>query len=217
LALVGCAGTTADREQNTPEPATAPTPEQAAGVGAPTGDGEPIDSEGQVPFYARFGADEMFDDGGMTVVVFYRPPECIPAEFNLMNFFDMPGEAGPGAMACNPPTVDGTELWAGEPGSGPAPLVATLTGNGDVPIWFVDNDELDAAIADGAITIGEMSELPSLMRGSASAYDELLHPSQSNEVSLVRFTAEGTLEDGRSFLVAADYEGGRGATTITLE
>jgi hypothetical protein len=214
LALAGCGGTGAGETSSAEDAGAAPPLQEAAEAPA---EGVSIDNEGQVPFYARFGGDEMFDDGDLTVIIFYRPPDCIPADFNLMQFFDMPGEESPGAMGCNPPTMDGMETWAGEPGSGPAPLVATMNGNGDVPVWFVENAELDAAIEDGSITIGELSALASLVKGSAADYEELLHPSQSNEVPVVRFSAAGALDDGRAFTVAADYEGGVGDTTITIE
>lgn len=166
-------------------------------------DGEPvvIDSGGEVPFYARFGENETFGDGEWTVIVFYRSPDCIPAEFNLNQFFDFPSESGPGAFGCSPPTTAGIETWENGPEEDPAPLIAETTGRGAVPVWFIAAPEMKAAMADGEVTIGELVELPSRLVGTASTYEELLHPGQSNEQSLVQFVAEGTLDDGGTFTV----------------
>ena len=62
-----------------------------------------IEANGEVPFYARFGENETFSNGEWTVIVFYRSPDCIPADFNLNQFFHFPGDSGPGAFACTPP------------------------------------------------------------------------------------------------------------------
>jgi hypothetical protein len=57
-----------------------------------------VDNEGETPFYARFGTNGTFSDGDRTVIIFYRPPGCIPADFNMIDFFDLPDESGPGAF-----------------------------------------------------------------------------------------------------------------------
>lgn len=176
-------------------------------------EGEPIrvESGGEVPFYARFGENETFSDGEWAVIVFYRPPECIPADFNLVQFFHFPGENDPGAFGCAPPTTTGVETWQNGPDVDPAPLVAEVTGRGAVPVWFVAAPELETALADGEVTIGELAELPALLTGTAATYNELLHPSQSNENPLIQFTAAGVLDNGGPFAVdvsqgAADVE-----------
>jgi hypothetical protein len=175
--------------------------------------GEPIrvEGNGEVPFYARFGENETFSDGEWAVIVFYRPPECIPADFNLNQFFHFPGENDPGAFGCTPPTTTGIETWQNGPDVDPAPLVAEVTGRGAVPVWFIAAPELETALADGEVTIGELAGLPSLQTGTAATYSELLHPSQSNESPLIQFVATGVLEDGGAFTVdvsqgAADVE-----------
>jgi len=164
-----------------------------------------IESNGEVPFYARFGENETFSDGEWTVIVFYRSPDCIPADFNLNQFFHFPGNDGPGAFACAPPTTTSVEYWANGPQTDPAPLIAEMTGRGAVPVWFIAQAEVEAAMADGVVTIGELAELPSLLKGEAASYTELLHPGQSNPQALIQFKAEGTLEDGRSFMVDVSY------------
>jgi hypothetical protein len=177
---------------------------------------ERVDNNGQVPFYARFGQNEIFDDGETAVIVFYRPPSCIPADFNMMAFFHFPGPTGPGAFACNPPTTDGFEIWEGAPGEGPAPKQAKLTGNGAVPVWFFAWSDLEPLVNSGVVTIGDLEAL-SPLRGSATIYDETLHPSQSNANSLVKITAKGNLEGGGSFRVNISYRNGVGNTIIDLD
>ena len=155
-----------------------------------------VESNGEVPFYARFGENETFSDGKHAVIVFYRLPECIPAEFNLNEFFHFPGESGPGALGCTPPTTTGIETWQNGPEVDPAPLMAEVAGRGAVPVWFVAAPELEAAMADGVVTIGELAALPSLLTGTADTYSELLYPSQTNAAPLIQFMATGALDDG---------------------
>jgi hypothetical protein len=176
-----------------------------------------IEANGEVPFYARFGENETFSDGEWAVIVFYRSPDCIPADFNLNEFFHFPGNDGPGAFACAPPTTTSIEYWANGPQTDPAPLKAETTGRGAVPVWFFALAEVEAALADGVVTIGELAESPSLLRGEAASYTELLHPGQSNAQSLVQFRAEGTLEDGRSFMVDVSYGAPDVADHTTIE
>ena len=168
---------------------------------------EPIrmDANGEVPFYARFGENETFSDGEWTVIVFYRSPECIPPDFNLNQFFHFPSEGNPGAFACAPPTTTSIEYWANGPETDPAPLIAEMTGRGAVPVWFVAQAEVEQAMADGMVTVGELAASPSRLVGEAETYTELLHPSQTNAQTLIQFKAEGALEDGRSFLVDVSY------------
>jgi hypothetical protein len=164
-----------------------------------------MEANGEVPFYARFGENETFSDGEWTVIVFYRSPDCIPADFNLNQFFHFPSESSPGAFACAPPTTTSVEYWANGPETDPAPLIAEMTGRGAVPLWFIPQEDVENAMEDGMVTIGELAESPSRLTGEAVTYTELLHPSQTNEQSLIQFNAEGALEDGRSFMVAVSY------------
>jgi hypothetical protein len=176
-----------------------------------------VDNEGETPFYARFGTNETFSDGDRTVIIFYRPPGCIPADFNMMDFFDLPDESGPGAFGCQPTTTDGYEMWEGEPGSGPAPLRVWLRGRGAVPVWFVNTAELQALIDDdGVVTITDLESL-SPLKGIAGKYYEVLHPSQSNEKPLIIFRAEGELQGGGSFWARASIIDGEGPTRIHID
>ncbi len=160
-----------------------------------------LEANGEVPFYARFGENETFANGEWAVVIFYRSPDCIPADFNLNQFFHFPDENGPGAFGCAPPTATSVELWANSPETDPAPLVAEMTGRGAVPVWFFAQADIETALADGVVTIGELAAIPSRRVGTAVTYTELLHPGQSNAQPLIQFAAEGTLEDGDCFTV----------------
>jgi hypothetical protein len=153
---------------------------------------------GDVPFYARINAiaspAEIYDDGEWVAIAFYRPPSCVRAGFNLLDFFDVPG-----AFACGPPTTDGFTIWRNGPQVDPAPIHGSLRGRGAVPVWFVPSATLAAGVADGVLTIGELAAMPSLLRGSASFFHETLHPTQAANHPMLRIVASGTLEDGRRF------------------
>jgi hypothetical protein len=178
-----------------------------------------LETGGQVPFYARFGTNETFHDGQWAVIVFYRPPGCIPAGFNLMHFFDFPGPTGPGAFGCNPPTTDSFEIWENGPGVDAGPYQAVLHGRGAVPVWFVAWAELEPAMADGEVTIGELAGLPSLRTGTASNYHEMLQPSQAAKNPMLTFSGSGALDDGGSFAIHAvkNTAAGQGLVQIRLD
>ena len=141
-----------------------------------------------LPYYARIPTGT----GEWTPVIFYRPADCIPENFNLLNFFDPPR-----AFGCGPMTVDGFAIWETGPGLDPAPMQANLRGLGAVPIWFVRTEDYLAAREDGVVTIGELEALDPLM-GVASRFTQTLHPEGANNNVLV-INATGTLQGGRSF------------------
>jgi len=147
---------------------------------------------GDVPYYALINPLDLYHTDEWAVIVFYRPPDCVPDEFNLLEFFTV------AAFECTPPTTDGFLIWAGEPGLS-TPIQSQLHGLGAVPVWFVAWPELEAAIADGSLTMPELEALPSLLIGSASFYNETTHPLGGAVVPMVNFVADGTLADGRSF------------------
>lgn len=145
------------------------------------------------PFYARL----IFDIAGteeQSAVVFYRDPACIPANFNLLQFFDIPR-----AFGC-PLTVEGFVIWRnGPPPVDQAPMQQKLFGTGAVPVWFVSTSDLEAAVADGVLTIGELGALPSLVVGTATFFHETLHPTEGATRGMIELNARGTLLDGRTF------------------
>ena len=155
------------------------------------------------PFYARVlssvrGAEEV------SAVVFYRDPACIPDDFNLLQFFDVPR-----AFGCQL-TVEGFVVWKnGPPPQDQAPIQQELFEAPSVPVWFVATSELSAAVADGSLTIDELAALPSLVVGSASSFHETLHPTQGARIPMIQINATGSLAEGGTFElrgVAAVYE-----------
>jgi hypothetical protein len=223
LVLAGCGPRSAEGASAGIRPTegapTQTTGAPAASTPAPSAGSEPvvIESGGEVPFYARFGENETFDNGEWTAIVFYRPPECIPADFDLNRFFHFPGENDPGAFACAPPTTTSVETWQTGPQTDPAPLISKMTGRGAVPVWFVLNTEMGPVQADGAVTIGELAGLPSRLVGAAETYSELLHPTQSNSKPLIQFSAEGTLADGRAFTLEVSKGAPDVADHVTID
>lgn len=151
------------------------------------------------PFYARLEiptVDPVLipSDGEWAALVLYRQRQCIPESFNLLSVFDVPA-----AFDCPLGNFAGYEVYANAPDVDPAPTYSRLTGSGPVSIWFVRLEEFQQAAADGNVTIVDFEEMPSLRMGSASFYDELLRPSQSNPEILLHLNAHGSFEDGGGF------------------
>jgi hypothetical protein len=150
---------------------------------------------GDLPCYARIGRGEIYHTDEWAAIVFYRPPEYVPGDFNLLDFYDF-------AAVGKPTTTDGFIIWESEPWFS-APIQINLHGLGAVPVWFVRWPELQGAIADDMLTMSELGALESLLTGSASFYKETLHPDGGARVPMIEFVAYGTLEDGQSFKVHA--------------
>jgi hypothetical protein len=180
---------------------------------APAGDAEYNQSQGLVrttwpsandpglPYYARIEAQQIFAVDGWAVIPFYRDPACIPANFNLLAFFDVPA-----AFGC-PLTVQGFNLWHGEPFAD-APKIIQVQGMGAVPFWFIPAGAVLDAVADDVLTIGELAALPGRIVGYASQFHETLHPTGGHPNPKIIQTAHGTLEDGRRFQFHITLTGG---------
>lgn len=173
----------------------------AAGAGAAVRTSWPSPEDPGPPFYVRLepSASPVPMDNGWAALVFYRDPDCIPADFNLLEFFDAPA-----AFAC-PVVMSGSSVWAVAPFVG-SPRVATQQGNA-VPVWFLPADAMLAALADGHITIGKIAAIPGRMEGVASKFNEVLHPHPlpphlgggGHPNPGIVINAQGRLADGRSF------------------
>lgn len=156
---------------------------------------EPADSvrtEGFIiPVYANG-----FEGEDEAVVVFYRPVECVPAEFNLASFRHEPTGDDPGALACEPPTVDAVQIWPEEPGPTVQVISAEFIGEGSVPVWFIPMDAYRDALSDGIVTIGDLDSLES-RRGVADEFHEFVR----NDLSGGSVELRGQLDDGTTFQV----------------
>jgi hypothetical protein len=162
---------------------------------------------GDLPLYARIEHGNALNDGKWAFVVFYRPPECVPPDFNLLDLFDWEG-----AWGCLPVTTDGFFVMHKDL---PGPIQQKLHGLGAVPVWFVKVHEIEAAMADEVLTIGELGALPSLARGSAAFYEEILHPSFLAKVAQLQLNGSGLLENGLAFRVHASATE-RGGYTVRV-
>ncbi|HEX6229459.1 MAG TPA: hypothetical protein VFZ41_08385 [Solirubrobacterales bacterium] len=153
-----------------------------------------------IPAYARINdfPPHVLHDGEWAAIYFYRDPSCVPADFNLLTFFDF------GAFGC-PLEVKGFDLWEAEPLSTP-PKIIISRGTGAVPVWFVPVGVVDQAMQDGELTIGELAGLEGLLAGSADQFNETHHVLPSPPLGggghpnpKIITNAHGQLEDGRRF------------------
>jgi hypothetical protein len=170
------------------------------------------------PLYANFAADFVPSDDGTVAIAFYRQPSCIPAGFNLLVQFDAPA-----AFGCQL-TVEG-KVWWHDPATDPFPFQVRIGGLGAVPIYFVDENELAAAAADGVLTIGELQALPSLLIGVAEGFEQVIHNSnqapgageQQTSKGHEVLTAQGTItQSGLPFFVhyAEEFDPNTGIHTF---
>lgn len=148
------------------------------------------------PFYARATVilNQLFRDDGWLAVPFYRPPDCVPDDFDLLGLFDFPGPGGPGAFAC-PLLPEGFLLTEPDAPPGRFPRHVVLEGSG-TPVWFVPWEGFQEAAEDGEVTMGELELLEPLV-GTTRRYRETLRPREGDH--LIVIDATGTLEDGRTF------------------
>ena len=114
-------------------------------------------------FYQSGGPIGSLQDGEWVAIPFWRPPDLIPDDFNLLDTFD------PGAIGL-PLLVEGF-LRLRESG----PPAWEARGLGELPFWFVSVSDFEAAAADGELTIVELSALASLVTGTADFYQEQNH------------------------------------------
>ena len=147
-----------------------------------------------LPFYARIESGLIHTDGEWAAIPFYRPPQCVRANFNLLNFFDVPA-----AFGCNAaePYLEGFGIFKGAPA--PIQSKLQLVAGREMPIWFVEWAELEPAVTDNILTIGELAALPSLIEGWATFYTETLHPFGVAQQTMFSAQAFGYLEDDRAF------------------
>lgn len=148
------------------------------------------------PFYARIERGLVLQTDEWVAIAFYRDPECVPASFNLRDFFD---SNFPAVFSCSL-TVHGFEVWS-DPANDDGPRQSKLRGNGAVPVWFVSVEDYQAALP--GLTMTELLSMPSLMQGVATDFEETLHPLGIAQQSMLQIVATGELPDGRTFQFVA--------------
>jgi len=153
---------------------------------------------GGVPAYARIetvdGHVFAHNDGTWAAITFYRPPACVPADFNLLEFFDFQR-----AFGCTL-TVEGFEIWRNGPWAGDAGPIQTVSfGLGEVPVWFVTVSDLQDKVDDGVLTVAELEACASLRQGVASYFKETLHPAGVARQTKLEIVARGALPGGGTF------------------
>lgn len=197
--------TGAQAPQDSPPTAFAegPPPTALAGSGGLVRLSIPDEDPGP-PMYARVTTiiNQTFHDGDLLAIPFYRPPACVPQDFNLLDLFDMPGPGGPGAFAC-PLLTRGFLLIEPDAPLGTFPRQAVMT-DGDVPFWFVDWETFQGEMADGVVTMADLEAMAPL-KGVSTRYHETLRPREEDHLIVIR--ANGTLEDGRSFTFHVTHRG----------
>ena len=154
------------------------------------------------PIYANISAEYLPHTDDLAVVFFYRLPACVPEDFNLLEYLDFtpafPG--GPPRPFLCELQIQGTAFWHSR--DDPAPALQFFYELNAVPTWFVAWSELEAATADGVLTISELAALPSLQVGETTSFLETIRngvPAERGGSEEV--VATGTLLDGRSFVV----------------
>jgi hypothetical protein len=203
LILLGLSLAVAACERTTTAPPDVMHAGEAASLSQAAGQGLvrttfPSAEDPGIPFYARIYDDYIAIVDGWAVVSFYRDPGCVPADFNLLAFFDVPA-----AFGC-PHTVEGFSLWHGAPFAG-SPKIVQTQGTGAVPYWFIPAEAVLEVIQDGVLTIGELAALPGRLVGHASHFTETLHPDPDpvggggHPIDKLIQNAHGTLTDGRRF------------------
>jgi hypothetical protein len=164
----------------------------------------------QPPFYARIEADPsaglaqgIFHNDQWAAIPFYRDPACVPADFNLLQLVDLTPDPvyGLRPFGCAL-AVEGFELWQNGPSIDPAPIHSRLRAIDAVEIWFVSWPALSLEVQDGQLTIGELSSMPSLRRGTATLFSETLHPAIGpSKADNIALEALGYTDDGARFLL----------------
>ena len=151
------------------------------------------------PVYARVERPSLIHTPMLAAILFYRDPACVPETFNLLDGVDLEGFPGPSPRAFRCPlTIDGFQLWTTYPIPGPPNNVFTR-GTGAVPVWFVAWSELEAAIADDKLIIGELRSMRSLQIGHAIHFEETNYLAADARTLAIRGVATGDMLDGRSF------------------
>jgi hypothetical protein len=165
-----------------------------------------------IPAYARVArvVDQFYHADGWLAIPFFRDPDCVPDDFDLLGLFHFPGPDGPGAFGCALRHHGRYYVEAGSP-EGTFPKLYVSEGD-DVPFWFVPWDRFQAAMADGAVTMPQLRAM-NPRRGTATTFHERVQPRLDEHVVVT--DAVGVLEDGTPFQFHVTHVGDR-TTAIRL-
>lgn len=179
----------------------------------------PVVSPG-IPAYARLellipGFDVPHDKH-WAAVVFYRNPDCVPPDFDLGQFFDLPRPGSLGAFACEL-LVEGHEIWRNGPSKDLGPIyVRTRNATARLPIWFVKWSDLRPLLDSGKVYIWQIRNLPSLVRGEARWFEEALYPNGAASDPGLTMKAAGRLENGGKFLLSWHFQASTNADEVVI-
>ena len=152
--------------------------------------------------------EEIHHNDEWAAIPFYRDPESVPEDFNLLEFFRLPPINGGSGFPADRRRCRVLGRVPPTPESKQAPTSLKYNGLGAVPIWFVSWPELQQAVADGQLTVPDLSSMQP-RKGTASFYTENLYPAESADVPGYIAFASGFLEDGTGFKfhsAVANYE-----------
>jgi hypothetical protein len=147
------------------------------------------------PYYAVSGNGGFIPHtDAWAAIPFERSLNCVPSGANLL-------QVSFAAFGCAL-TVSGHAHWENGPTVDLAPRQTDLSGN-SVPMVFAAWSEIQAAKADGVLTLPELLALPSAIVGTADQYTETDIFGISGPLGagrgMYKITARGSLMDGRSF------------------
>lgn len=164
------------------------------------------DPDPGIPAYARVThlVNQFYHANGWLAIQFFRDPDCVPDDFDLLELFHFPDESGPGSFAC--PLRHQGRAYV-EPGSplGTFPILTVAEGSA-VPYWFVRWSDFQAAMADGRVTMPELRAM-SPRRGTAATHREIVQPRLEEHVVVT--DATGRLDDGTRFEFHVTHVGDR--------
>ncbi len=125
--------------------------------------------------------------------------------FNLLEGFDWSDRDANGIPDPwdYPLLVRGFEIFR-EPSLSPPPYKVLLREIDEVPVWFTTRKEATEVLNEtGTITLEQLSQMSSLVKGSATYHHEEAHYALGDKAQISKedYEARGMLEDGRSFSV----------------
>lgn len=152
------------------------------------------------PIYARIIRWVGYTD--WAAVVFYRSPDVVPEDFHLGPFEYYAVHYDPALLLPGAPQIllEGFGIWEDFTGPGGLPpyqeVLRDVRGT-PLPIWFVKVDELHLCLAAyGSVTVTDLEQMPSLRKGLADSYVEILQANGAAQVPAINIVASGVVVEG---------------------